>query len=173
MRTSIETPAGRAGTLPDSLGRELASFLIRPFVPSDRPALEQFYEQFQPKRAAQGLPPDGLERIRRWLDPVLARGIHLVAIGDGELIGHAFVVPSDRPGVGEYAVFLRRDMRGRGLGTELNRAAVEAARTAGLMGLWLTVEPRNRPAVRSYEKVGFRFIPETTFSLEAEMELNL
>jgi hypothetical protein len=35
------------------------------------------------------------------------------------------------------------------------------------------VEPRNRPAVRSYEKAGFRFRPETVFTPELEMELVL
>ena len=39
--------------------------------------------------------------------------------------------------------------------------------------LWLSVEPHNRAAIRSYEKVGFRFLPGTIFSPEAEMEMEL
>jgi hypothetical protein len=35
------------------------------------------------------------------------------------------------------------------------------------------VEPYNRPAVRSYEKAGFRFVPATIYSPEVEMELPL
>lgn len=148
-------------------------FVIRPMEPGDRALLEAFYEAFQPKRAAQGLPPEGLPRIRRWLDQVLPAGIHLLAEGEGALLGHAFLVPTGGVGTAEYAVFLRRDMRGRGMGTELNRIAVDAAREAGLRRLWLCVEPHNRAALRSYEKVGFRFIPGTIFSPEAEMEMEL
>jgi diamine N-acetyltransferase len=153
--------------------RDGATFAVREYESGDRTALESFYDAFSPKRGAQGLPPVGESRIAAWLDSILSTGLHLVAYRGAELIGHAFVVPTRRPGVGEYAVFLREDVRGRGIGGQLNGAVVEAARSAGYRGLWLTVEPRNRAAIGSYEKVGFRFIPETVFSIEAEMELSL
>lgn len=148
-------------------------FGVRAYRPTDRLELVRFYERFEPKRAAQGLPPRDLERIRRWLDAVLPRGIHLLALRDDELIGHGLLVPTDREGVSEYAVFLRQDQRRRGVGTELNHLAVQTARAAGLTGLWLSVEPHNRAAIRSYEKAGFRFRPGSIFSPEAEMELAL
>ena len=153
--------------------KEGAAFEVREYQPSDSEDLQRFYEDFEPKRAAQGLPPDGPDRIRRWLDSVLPVGIHLLAFRGGELMGHALVVPTRKKDIGEYAVFIRHDLRGRGIGTELNRAIVAAARGAGLTGLWLTVQPRNRAAIRSYEKVGFRYIPSTVYSTEAEMELAL
>lgn len=168
LESSITVPATTT-----SRDREGVPFLIRNYQPDDRPALERFYAEFEPKRAAQGLPPAEPDRIRRWLDSVLTSGIHQVAFRGGELIGHAMVMPTRRDGIGEYAVFLRADLRGRGLGTELNRAAVEASRRHGLHGLWLTVVPRNRAALRSYEKVGYRIVPETVYSTEMEMELSL
>jgi RimJ/RimL family protein N-acetyltransferase len=155
------------------LDRQGEPFEIRELTSDDWPALLTFYEAFEPKRAAQGLPPEGSERIRKWLTPLLGSGIHLAVTKEGELVGHALVVPTNRDGIGEYAVFLRRDLRGRGIGTQMNHAIVEAARNAGFAGLWLTVTPRNRAAIRSYEKVGFRFVPATVLSMEAEMELNL
>jgi L-amino acid N-acyltransferase YncA len=148
-------------------------FGVRPYRASDREALVQFYERFEPKRAAQGLPPLGAERVERWLNQVLPQGIHLVALRDGQLLGHALVVPMEQPGASEYAVFVRQDQRGRGMGTELNRIAIEVARAAGIRRLWLSVEPHNRAALRSYEKVGFRMIPHTAFSPEAEMQMEL
>ena len=146
---------------------------VRPFESTDRPALQAFYTDFEPKRAAQGLPPKDPDRIGRWLDSVLPQGTHLLAFRGETLIGHALLVPTREEGVSEYAVFLHHDYRGRGLGTELNRAAIEAARDSGLKGLWLSVEPHNRAALRSYEKAGFTLIPGTLFSLEAEMRLTL
>lgn len=148
-------------------------FVVRPFLADDRLALEAFYERFEPLRAAQGLPPKGRDRVARWLDTVLPHGVHLVAQRGDRLIGHALVVPLDKLGVAEYAVFLHQDERGKGLGTELNRVAIDFARDAGFLRLWLSVEPHNRAAVRSYEKVGFRFRPGTIFSSEAEMTLEL
>lgn len=150
-----------------------AVYDVFPYDAAHRPALQRFYEDFEPKRAAQGLPPKDPERIARWLDSVLVQGIHLLTFRKGVLVGHALLVPTGEEGVSEYAVFLHRDERGRGLGTTLNRAAIEAARESGLKGLWLTVEPHNRAALRSYEKAGFTFVPGTIFSSEAEMRLTL
>jgi ribosomal protein S18 acetylase RimI-like enzyme len=59
------------------------------------------------------------------------------------------------------------------VGTQVNRLSVELARTMDLRGLWLSVEPANRPALRSYEKAGFRFVPGTIYSPEIEMEMAL
>jgi RimJ/RimL family protein N-acetyltransferase len=150
-----------------------ALYGVRAYRPTDRAALQRFYEEFEPKRTAQGLPPEKPVRIREWLDRVLASGVHLVALRGDQIIGHGLVMPTPHDRVGEYAVFVHADFRGRGLGTELNRIAIEAARRAGYHRLWLTVEPGNRSAVRSYEKVGFRFVPRTVFSVEPEMELQL
>ncbi len=166
--------AGEKRLLPtDCRDKDGQAFTVHEYRPQDREGLEAFYDAFEPKRAAQGLPPLGAERIARWLDTVLSQGIHLLVERDGELIGHALLVPTREEGVAEYAIFLRTDVRGRGVGTAVNRLAVELARDAGLRRLWLSVEPHNRVAIRSYEKVGFRFLHRTIFSLEAEMTLDL
>ena len=60
-------------------------FVIRPYVPADRRALEAMYADFEPKRAAQGLPPESPDARRRWLDRTLARGHHQVAELDGRI----------------------------------------------------------------------------------------
>ena len=148
-------------------------FTMRRFTPPDRPAVDHFYEIFQPKRIAQGMPPEGAHRIRRWLDVILPRGDHLLAERDGVLIGHCMLIPTRDPGVVEYAIYVHHDFRGRGVGTEMNRGAVKMARATGLRRIWLSVEPGNRAAVRSYEKAGFDFLPGTILSMEAEMALDL
>ncbi|MDR0786520.1 MAG: GNAT family N-acetyltransferase [Gemmatimonadota bacterium] len=168
IHTDMGDPPGI--TVPDKRGKTVEVCL---FHPADRGPLLRFYEDFQPKNDAQGLPPSHPIRIRQWINSILAGGLHLIARRDGELIGHAFVVPTDEPGIGEYAIFLREDTRGFGVGTALNRIAVDAARDMGWQGLWLTVEPKNRSAVRSYENAGFRFVRKTVFWRDAEMRLDL
>jgi RimJ/RimL family protein N-acetyltransferase len=157
-------------TLFDKEGRV---FSVRPLRPDDRAALEDFYDGFDPKRAAQGLPPEGRPRIVRWLDTILRGGTHLVVERAGALVGHAMLMPTEREDVSEYAIFLAREVRGQGVGTQVNRVSAEIARTLRINRLWLSVEPHNRPALRSYEKAGFRFRPGTIFSPEVEMEMVL
>src|SRR5690606_28199983 len=119
-------------------------FTIRPYLPSDRPALAAMYADFEPKRAAQGLPPESPDAQRRWLDRTLARGIHQVAEHDGRIVGHVMLIPMDaerdgRPDSAELANFVHQSFRNRGLGTALNRAAVKAAADAGYRRVWLSV----------------------------------
>lgn len=157
-------------TLRDREGRV---FTVRPYRPADRPTLDAFYAAFEPKRAAQGLPPEGDARLARWLDGVLGGGHHLVVEADGRLVGHAMLMPTGKEGVREYAIFLDESVRGRGMGTQVNRLSVELARALELDRLWLSVEPHNRAAVRSYQKAGYRFRPMTLYGPEYEMELDL
>lgn len=146
---------------------------IRPFGPDDRTRLEHMYTGFQPKRAAQGLPPDGPRRLKAWLDDVLARGQHLVATtARGLIVGHVMLVPLDDRTT-ELANFVDHRFRGRGLGTALNRAAVDLARKTGWSRIWLCVDPANRAAIRSYRKAGFVAAPGTAWAPEIEMEYDL
>jgi RimJ/RimL family protein N-acetyltransferase len=164
----------RGMALPVTLrDREGRVFTVREIRPGDRAQLDGFYDAFEPKRAAQGLPPEGTARIRRWLDGVLAGGTHLIVEVEGALAGHAMLMPTSTAGVREYAIFLDQSVRGRGMGTQVNRVSVEIARTLDVDRLWLSVEPHNRPAVRSYQKAGYRFRTATMYSPELEMELEL
>jgi RimJ/RimL family protein N-acetyltransferase len=147
-------------------------YLVRPYSRSDRLALEDMYRSFQPKRVAQGLPPHGLEGIRRWLDRVLATGVHIVVETGGRIMGHVMLMPQEDNAV-ELANFLHQSVRGRGIGTRLNQMAVDLARDAGLERVWLSVEPANRAAIRSYEKAGFRQLPGSLWTPEIEMEVRL
>lgn len=136
---------------------------------ADRRALEIMYEAFRPKRAAQGLPPDEPNRLRDWLDQIIERGQHLVAsTAAGDVVGHVMLIPLD-DNTTELANFVDHRFRGRGLGTALNRAALDLARTTGWKRVWLCVDPANRAAIRSYHKAGFVAAPGTEWAPEIEM----
>jgi RimJ/RimL family protein N-acetyltransferase len=147
-------------------------FEVRDMVPSDRVALEAMYAGFEPKRGAQGLPPAHAEGIRRWLDRVLAGGTHLLAVCAGRICGHVMLVPTNGDAV-ELANFVHQAWRNRGIGTALNRVAVDRARAAGVRRVWLCVEPSNRAALKSYERAGFRILPGGEWAPELEMALDL
>ncbi len=64
--------------------------------------------------------------------------------------GYGFIDPS----IPELTIAVAADWRGRGVGTALLAALLDAARTAGVAAVSLSVEPTN-PAVRLYEHHGF------------------
>ena len=130
------------------------------------------YDSFEPKRVAQGLPPGDAGRRQRWLDTVLAFGCHLMVEVDGRLVGHGMLLPFDHDEA-ELANFLHQSVRDRGIGTALNQALLEVGREEGISRVWLSVEPSNRSAVRSYEKAGFRRRFTTGWAPELEMEFFL
>jgi diamine N-acetyltransferase len=166
----MDTPAIQLpAALLDKEGRPFVVRRLRPV--EDRPALEAMYRAFEPKRGAQGLPP--LEKgIAAWLDRILAGGSHFGVVVDGELLGHVMLLPIGEGRV-ELANFLHQEIRNRGIGTWINRVALQQARGEGWSRVWLCVEPFNRPAVRSYEKAGFRRLPGSLWESEIEMEAHL
>lgn len=153
----------------DKAGRP---FRLRAFDPVDRHELLRMYDEFEPKRAAQGLPATAAEPRRRWLDSVLSSGFHIVVEVDSRIMGHGMLLPFTGGGA-ELANFLHQSARDRGIGTALNRALVELGREKGVERVWLCVEPSNRRAVRSYEKAGFRCRFTSGWAPELEMEVVL
>lgn len=148
------------------------AFELRAYRPEDRAELERMYDAFEPKRVAQGLPPMNADPRRQWLDTVLASGHHVLVEVEGRVAGHGMLLPFVSDGA-ELANFLHQSIRNRGIGTALNSALLELARHHGITRVWLSVEPSNRSAVRSYEKVGFRRKFTSGWAPELEMEVLL
>jgi RimJ/RimL family protein N-acetyltransferase len=158
--------------LKDKLGGE---FSVRSLdITTDRPLLQQMYTAFLPRRAAQGLPPESEYGIARWLDRVLKTGDHFIVEVEGSVCGHAMLMPIEHDeDARELANFLHQNVRGRGIGTALNRLAVARAGEAGLRRIWLSVEPSNVPAIRSYRNAGFETMLKSMWAPEIEMEIKL
>jgi GNAT superfamily N-acetyltransferase len=147
---------------------------IREYRAADRPKLESMYGTFEPRGAAEGLPPVRTEKAFRWLVHLGEHTHSLVAFSDSaetQIAGHVILAPGV-DGEVELALFVHQDFRGRGVGLALARAAVEAARRRGYRRIWLTVSPGNKPALRVYENCGFRVTPGRS-SRDGEMELRL
>ena len=143
---------------------------VREFCEEDFEALIEMYEGFEPKRAAQGLPPIGRERIVAWLRQLQKNGHNLIAMWDSQLVGHSMLCPVDSERA-EFAIFLSQDFRNQGIGTGLTQATLKYARRKELRRIWLSVEVNNRPAIRVYRKMGFKACGH--FGPEQEMELDL
>jgi len=132
--------------------------------------LVRMYEEFEPKRGAQGLPPIGRDRLISWLRPLCDNNLNLIALFQDRIIGHAMLCPM-RGDSAEFAIFIHQDFRNQGIGFEFTRNTLEYGRSRGLRHIWLTVEVNNFSAVRVYKKIGFEI--SSTYYPEVEMALDL
>lgn len=100
-----------------------------------------------------------IEKTQEFVRGNIAKGCpHLVAVEDGRVIGWCDVAPMARPAMqhcGVLGMGLLPDRRGRGVGRELLRRALEAARAFGFARVELTVREDNAPATALYRKLGF------------------
>lgn len=148
-------------------------------------ALVEMYVQFDPTDRAQGIPPTGPDRIRAWLEPIVADGINVLARHKGTVVGHATLVPDVAdadalvaPGDAEWelAIFVLQAYQRAGIGTGLLEHLLGHASRLGIDRVWLTVERWNTPAIALYERVGFettgaeRFEQEMAIRLDAQTE---
>ncbi|WP_353633980.1 GNAT family N-acetyltransferase [Halobacterium sp. NMX12-1] len=126
---------------------------VRAYDERDFESLVGMYDDFDPSQRAQGTPPLAEDAIRDWLDGVLD-GPNVVAVADGEVVGHVMFVP-DGTGRHELAVFVHQDYQRAGIGTHLLAVGLEHARREGVEYVWLSVESWKRDAQRLYQRAGF------------------
>jgi acetyltransferase len=91
-----------------------------------------------------------------------ARAFALCAIdeSDGEMAGGVRVMHDPDETSGEYAVLIRSDFKGRGLGWALMKSAIDYARSVGLEKLKGYVLPENRAMLDLCERLGFEMIDD-------------
>ena len=133
---------------------------IRPARPGDEPAIAAIYnEGIAGRRATFETRPRTAEEVALWLREA---GPLLVAAEEERVLGWARITPySDRcvyEGVGEYAVYVARAARGRGIGRALLDALCTEAEARGLhklMGRMFALNEASRALARA---AGFREI---------------
>ena len=59
-------------------------------------------------------------------------------------------------GVAEVSIYLHKDSMGKGIGTKLMRALIEASEEAGVWTLQSEIFPENTGSLKLHEKMGFR-----------------
>lgn len=133
------------------------TFEIGGVPPELRADLVEMYDNFSPKAVTQGLPPLEKGLRHKWVDNLLEVGRNFGVWRTGKLIGHASLIIDPEKNDGEYLIFVYREHRNKGLGTELTRMVIKEAIDLGLDSIWLTVEALNFRAINLYKKLGFNF----------------
>lgn len=153
--------------------------IIRPIRPDDAPAHDAFFHRLSPDdirlrffASVRELTPAQLAKFTR-LD--YDRDMALVAIrrNTNETIGVARLVREHDPAIGEFAVVVQPDVKGRGLGTHLMRRLLEWARQHGVKDVVGEILAENTPMLDLARHLGFtlQYTPGDAQVIEAHLRL--
>lgn len=136
--------------------------LLRPMVPDDVEGLLEMYQAADP-RDLVALRSDVTDRavIQRWAETLdYGRVLPLLATVNKAVVGNATLHRRDGPyrHIGEIRIFLTREFRGRGLGTEVLKVLIDLARKEGLHQLRAEVFASHPKVIRAFETLGFQRI---------------
>jgi L-amino acid N-acyltransferase YncA len=108
-------------------------------IPSGEPMVSGSFEQWQ----------------TRHLGPLLSRGLSLVALERGTVVGYALVGRFTDDTCQHWMTGVARSARGRGIGLALKQSQIAAAKVAGLRYLRAQNDLANAPMRRINEKLGY------------------
>ena len=131
----------------------VTEFVVRPAQANDARAMAGLMAEVAAERDGIATEPPVDIDERAALFARSASG-SVVAVAGGQIIGMLHVQAS-RHGFGELGMLVRRDWRGRGVGSALMQAAIDWARGHGLHKLCLEVFAQNAAAAALYRKCGF------------------
>ncbi len=129
---------------------------IRSLEQADYPAVQAIYQQ--------GIDSGDATfetRVKSWeaWDQATAPAARLVATDTGEVVGWACLSDvSSRcvyGGVAETSVYVRHDHWGRGVGSRLLKALVDASEAAGYWTLQARIFPENEASIAVHRRLGF------------------
>lgn len=141
-------------------------FRVRPVRPEDEELFRDFLERVDPNDIRQRFftPIKDFSHafVARLTQIDYARSMVLVAldIDSGELLGTGRLHADPDNENAEYAVFVRSDMQGRGLGAMLMRMIIEYARGHGTKRIYGQVLAENRGMLVLAGQLGFREGPD-------------
>jgi len=134
---------------------------IRPAIEADSEALAEIYNQgIEDRIATFEADRRTVDERRHWLAQHDRRHPVLVAEEAGEVVGWASLSSYSQrqcySGVGEFSVYVRRDLRAKGLGTKLVRSIIEEADGLGYWKIMSRIFTFNEASRRLCSKMGFR-----------------
>lgn len=144
---------------------KIGRFLVRPIRPGDEPIYHRFFERVTAEDARMRFftarPDRSHKFIARLTQIDYAREMAFVALSEpeGELLGVSRLTADPDYVRAEYAVLVRSDLKGRGLGWALMQHLIAYAREEGLQQLFGEVLATNTTMLSMCRELGFRVEP--------------
>jgi len=151
---------------------------VRPIRPEDEALYARFFAKVEQEdmRLRFFTPKTSLTHafLARLTQIDYAREIAFVALDkDGELLGVSRFIADPDYVRGEYAVLVRSDLKGRGIGGRLMEELIAYARANGLKTIFGSVLAHNTTMLRLCEDLGFQIRPATDDAGIREVTLDL
>jgi putative acetyltransferase len=141
-------------------------FKVRPADPSDAESLTRLAEAVSAEPEGWLISANGdwrsvgderryLKALRRYPNAA----VFVAERSDGAIIGRLSLARDTHPAsahVADLGLMVAKEARGQGAGRSLLQSAIEWARGVGVRKLELHVFPWNEPAIRLYERFGFK-----------------
>lgn len=134
---------------------------IRPARPGDAAAIAAIYAPYVEKTAIsyECIPPDAAEMSRRMAE-LMPQMPWLVWEEDGEILGYAYASPAFQRRayafLADLSIYLREDVRGRGIGTAFYAVLEEILYRQGYCRVYALVTAANAASCRFHEALGYR-----------------
>lgn len=151
----------------DKKGRPM---IVREFNSDDRSSLMKMYTSLEVDDQTMGVPPQKTEVLEQWLDNILSEGWNLIASHNDHVVGHAAVTPKSK-NEPEFVIFVHREYRDRGIGTELVKQVLAHTEMMDYRNIVLDVARTNKRAINVYESLGFDIVSETQMYKQMQMPL--
>ena len=130
---------------------------IRRATKADQSVLRALWEDFEEELGGEEYLRETWEEAWEDLAQTITAGVALIAEEDGDAVGFVFCVLGDRGRKTAHVtdIYVRPDVRDRGVGRALLAELVTPAREAGLAHVSLEVLIHNADARRLYDRLGF------------------
>jgi acetyltransferase len=139
---------------------------VRPIRPEDEPLIHDLLRHVTSHdvrlRFFGPMKEFSHEFIARLTQLDYARAMAFVALDEatGEIVGVVRIHSDSIYETGEYAILLRSDLKGRGLGWALMKLIIEYARSEGLQAIWGDVLAENTVMLEMCRSLGFDVKPD-------------
>jgi acetyltransferase len=132
---------------------------LRPIRPDDEPQYEKFFTYITPEdlrmRFFTAAPERTMRFFARMTQIDYAREMAFIAVGGAEILGVARLIADPDYRRAEFAVIVRSDLKGKGLGYTLMQHLVSYARAEGLAELYGDVLAANTTMLKLCRELGF------------------
>jgi acetyltransferase len=141
--------------------RDGTAILVRPVRPEDEPLYEPFFEKVTAEdlrlRFFAPVKEFGHAFVARFTQIDYARAMAFIAVAEssGEMLGVVRLHADANYERGEYAILVRSDLKGRGLGYLLMQLIIDYARAEGLRRIEGQVLRENTAMLEMCRKLGF------------------